>query len=151
MTVRPVTVVVREINDDFLNKGLERIKVSLGRAVERNKLAAADRDAAWARIKGTTVMADLAGVDLAIEAAIESLELKKSIFKELDQVARLRLSRGVEDAAKMVPTRTASDAWPTAPAGQKQSRAGQLSGAEIPGTAARPALGARCDAVAGLC
>ena len=81
-------VVVREINDDFLNKGLERIKASLGRAVERNKLAAADRDAAWARIKGTTNMADLAGVDLAIEAAIESLELKKSIFKELDQMTR---------------------------------------------------------------
>ncbi len=81
-------VVVREINDDFLNKGLERIKGSLARAVERNKLAAADRDAAWARIRGTTNMADLAGVDLAIEAAIESLELKKSIFKELDQVTR---------------------------------------------------------------
>jgi 3-hydroxybutyryl-CoA dehydrogenase len=81
-------VVVREINDDFLNKGLERIKGSLARAVERNKLSPADRDAAWARIKGTTHMADLAGVDLAIEAAIESLELKKSIFKELDQVTR---------------------------------------------------------------
>ena len=81
-------VVVREINDDFLGKGLERIKSSLARAVERNKLSAADRDAAWARIKGTTDMADLAGVDLAIEAAIENLELKKSIFKELDHVTR---------------------------------------------------------------
>jgi 3-hydroxybutyryl-CoA dehydrogenase len=81
-------VVVREINDDFLNKGLERIKGSLARAVDRNKLSAADRDAAWARIKGTTDMADLAGVDLAIEAAIESLELKKSIFKELEHVTR---------------------------------------------------------------
>jgi 3-hydroxybutyryl-CoA dehydrogenase len=81
-------VVVREINDDFLGKGLDRIKSSLARAVDRNKLSAADRDAAWARIKGTTDMADLAGVDLAIEAAIESLELKKSIFKELEHVTR---------------------------------------------------------------
>ena len=81
-------VIVREINDDFLQKGLGRVQGSMGRAVDRGKLAAADRDATWARIKGTTRMEDLAGVDLAIEAAIENLELKKSIFKELDQVTR---------------------------------------------------------------
>ncbi len=81
-------VVVREINDDFLQKGLARIQGSLGRAVERGKLSAADRDATWARIKGTTNMADLAKSDLVIEAAIENLELKKSIFKELDAVTR---------------------------------------------------------------
>lgn len=81
-------VVVREINDDFLRKGLDRLQGSMARAVERGKLAAADRDATWARIKGTTNMADLAGVDLAIEAAIENLELKKSIFKELDAITR---------------------------------------------------------------
>jgi 3-hydroxybutyryl-CoA dehydrogenase len=81
-------VVVREINDDFLQKGLARIQNSMGRAVERGKLSAADRDAAWGRIKGTTNMADLAKSDLVIEAAIENLDLKKSIFKELDTVTR---------------------------------------------------------------
>ncbi len=81
-------VVVREINDDFLNKGLNRIKTSMARAVDKGKLSAADRDAAWNRIKGTTNMRDLAGVDLAIEAAIENLELKKSIFAELDTITR---------------------------------------------------------------
>ena len=81
-------VVVREINDDFLQKGLARVQSSMGRGVEKGKLSAADRDAAWGRIKGTTNMSDLAGVDLAIEAAIENLDLKKSIFKELDQVTR---------------------------------------------------------------
>ncbi len=81
-------VVVREINDDFLRKGLDRIQGSMARAVERGKLAAADRDATMARIKGTVKMEDLANVDLAIEAAIENLELKKSIFKELDQITR---------------------------------------------------------------
>lgn len=82
------SVVVREINDDFLNKGLGRIQGSMGRAVERGKLSATDRDAAWGRIKGTTRMEDLANVDLAIEAAIENLELKKSIFKELNAITR---------------------------------------------------------------
>ena len=81
-------VIVREINDDYLRKGLDRVQGSMGRAVDRGKLPAAERDAAWGRIKGTTNMQDLAGVDLAIEAAIESLELKKSIFKELDAITR---------------------------------------------------------------
>ncbi len=81
-------VVVREVDDNFLKKGLERVQGSMARAVEKGKLSAADRDAAWARIKGTTKMSDLASVDLAIEAAIENLELKKSIFKELDAVTR---------------------------------------------------------------
>lgn len=81
-------VVVREINDEFLTKGLNRVTSSMARAVEKGKLSAAERDAAWARIQGTTNMADLAGVDLAIEAAIENLDLKKSIFKELDQITR---------------------------------------------------------------
>ncbi|MBI5653973.1 MAG: 3-hydroxybutyryl-CoA dehydrogenase [Chloroflexi bacterium] len=82
------TVIVREINDDFLAKGLARVQGSLARAVEKNKLSAADRDATLARIKGTTQMADLANVDLAIEAAIENLDLKKSIFKDLDAITR---------------------------------------------------------------
>jgi 3-hydroxybutyryl-CoA dehydrogenase len=81
-------VVVREINDEFLRKGLDRVQSSMGRAVERGKMSAADREAATARIRGTTNMADLARVDLAIEAAIENLELKKSIFKELDEITR---------------------------------------------------------------
>lgn len=81
-------VVVREVNDDFLKKGMERIQTSMARAVERSKLSAADRDATTARIQGTTRMEDLAQGDLVIEAAIENLKLKKEIFKELDQITR---------------------------------------------------------------
>ena len=84
-------VVVREVDDNFLKKGLDRVQSSMARAVEKNKMSAADRDATLARIKGTTRMADLAGVDLAIEAAIENLDLKKSIFKELDEVTRAEI------------------------------------------------------------
>ncbi len=82
------SVVVREVDDSFLKKGLERVQTSMARAVERGKLSAGDRDATWARIKGTTQMDDLAACDLAIEAAIENLELKKSIFKDLDAITR---------------------------------------------------------------
>ncbi len=82
------TVIVREVNDEFLKKGLGRIQTSMGRAVERNKMTAMDRDAAFARIQGTTAIQDLVPCDLVVEAAIENLELKKQIFKELDQVTQ---------------------------------------------------------------
>ena len=81
-------VIVREINKEFLNKGLERIKTSMERGVKGGKLTTEERDAAWARIKGTTEMQDLAQIDLAVEAAIENLELKKGIFEELDRITR---------------------------------------------------------------
>jgi 3-hydroxybutyryl-CoA dehydrogenase len=51
-------------------------------------MTATDRDAAFGRIKGTIAMQDLAPCDFVVEAAIENLELKKSIFKELDHVTR---------------------------------------------------------------
>ncbi len=82
------TVIVREINDDFLAKGLQRIQDSTAYAVKKEKMTAADREALLARIRGTTRMEDLAPVDLAIEAAIENLELKKAIFQELDRLTR---------------------------------------------------------------
>lgn len=82
------TVIVREINDEFLAKGLQRIQDSTTYAVKKEKMTAAEREALLARIRGTTRMEDLAPVDLAIEAAIENLELKKSIFEELDRITR---------------------------------------------------------------
>lgn len=81
-------VVVREVNDDLLKKGLERVQSSMARAVDKGKLSAADREVALARIKGTTTWKDLETADLVVEAAIENLELKKNIFKELDAVTR---------------------------------------------------------------
>jgi len=77
-------VTVREINQELLNKGLANIQKSMGRAVDKGKLTAEERDAAWARIHGTVDMRDLADCDLVIEAAIENMELKKQIFQELD-------------------------------------------------------------------
>jgi len=79
-------VVVSEINDDFLKKGLASIDKVLARSVEKGKLAQADKDATIGRIKGTTSTRDFADCDLVIEAAIENLELKKKIFAELDGI-----------------------------------------------------------------
>ena len=82
-------VVVREVNDDFLAKGLKRIQGSMARVVEKGKLICRrPRRGVGAHQRDDRVWQDLAGVDIAIEAAIENLELKKSIFKELDQITR---------------------------------------------------------------
>ena len=77
---------VREVNDEFLTKGLGRIDASLNTAVDRGKLAATDRDAARGRLRGTTSLRDFADRDLVIEAATENPQIKKETFAELDRV-----------------------------------------------------------------
>jgi 3-hydroxybutyryl-CoA dehydrogenase len=77
---------VREINDELLAKGLDRIETSMQAAVQRGKLSAAEQEAARSRIRGTTRLEDFADRDLVIEAAIEDVDLKKELFAQLDQI-----------------------------------------------------------------
>src|SRR6266487_6396723 len=77
---------VREINDELLAKGLDRIETSMQTAVNHGKLTSADQEAARSRVRGTTRLEDFADRDLVIEAAIEDLHLKKELFKQLDQL-----------------------------------------------------------------
>ncbi|MFA4917178.1 MAG: 3-hydroxybutyryl-CoA dehydrogenase [Syntrophales bacterium] len=79
-------VVVSEINDTLLNKGLAAINSFLTRSVEKGKMAQQDKDSTMSRIKGTTSTGDFGDCDLVIEAAIEKMEIKKKIFADLDQV-----------------------------------------------------------------
>jgi 3-hydroxybutyryl-CoA dehydrogenase len=79
-------VVVSEINDDLLNKGLGAIKKTLAKSVEKDKLAKEEEEAIVGRIKGTTNTKDFSDRDLVIEAAIENMDLKKKIFAELDGI-----------------------------------------------------------------
>ena len=81
-------VVVSEINEEFLQRGMDRINKSLSRAVSKGKATQEEMDATLGRIKGTTKMADFAPCDLVIEAAVENMELKKQIFIELDGILR---------------------------------------------------------------
>jgi 3-hydroxybutyryl-CoA dehydrogenase len=79
-------VVVSEINEEFLNKGLASIEKTLGRLVEKEKITAQDKEATLSRIKGTTKTKDFSECNLMIEVALENLDLKKKIFAELDTV-----------------------------------------------------------------
>lgn len=81
-------VIVREVDEAALNRGLERIRQSLGRALERGRIDQATYDQTLGRIRGTVNMADLAGSDFVIEAVVENLDLKKQVFAELDRICR---------------------------------------------------------------
>jgi 3-hydroxybutyryl-CoA dehydrogenase len=79
------SVIVSEINDAALQKGLKSLDGTLSRLVDKGKIKAEDKSAIMARIKGTTNMADFSAVDIVIEAATEDMNIKKSIFAQLDK------------------------------------------------------------------
>ncbi len=79
-------VVACDRDQEKLDKGLARIDKQLGKAVEKGKLEQSDADAAKGRITGTLDKSDFAGCDIAIEAVTENLELKQTVWKELDEV-----------------------------------------------------------------
>jgi 3-hydroxybutyryl-CoA dehydrogenase len=86
-----ISVVLRDINEDLVKKGLGRIDKTLARAVEKNKLTADEKVATMARVSGVVALdAAAADVDLAIEAVVEKLELKRDIFQELDRLCPAR-------------------------------------------------------------
>lgn len=80
------SVVVSEINQVQLEKGLLAIRFALSIDVRRRRITQADMDAVMARVKGTTSFTDFANCDLIIEAAPENMNIKKGVFRELDKV-----------------------------------------------------------------
>ncbi|MBR0741624.1 3-hydroxybutyryl-CoA dehydrogenase [Bradyrhizobium liaoningense] len=78
-----LSVVMVDISDAAVNRGLSTVGGSLERLVKKEKLSAADREATLKRITGTTDRAKLSDCDLVIEAATENEELKVKILKDL--------------------------------------------------------------------
>ena len=72
--------VVKEVNDEFLQKGLGRIKKLLDGGVEKGKVTADARDATLGNLKGTISFADLKDCDIVIEAITENLEDKRALY-----------------------------------------------------------------------
>jgi 3-hydroxybutyryl-CoA dehydrogenase len=81
-------VVLREVDDDMLAKGISKIEKQLARAVEKGKSSLQDADAVRGRIQGTTDYGELAGCDLVIEAITEDLALKLEMWKLLDGIVK---------------------------------------------------------------
>ena len=81
-------VIVRDIKDEFVERGIAGINKGLSRQVAKGKMTEEDKEAILSRITGTTDMSLAADCDLVVEAAIENMKIKRDIFAELDQICK---------------------------------------------------------------
>ena len=105
-------VVYLEPSDGLVEAGRERVETSTGRALERGKLTAEDRDAILGRISGSTEIAAFADVDLVIEAATEDPEIKLETFRTLDEITRDEVVLGSNTSSIPIATLGAVTARP---------------------------------------
>ena len=82
--VSGINVVMVDISDAAVQKGVATVAGSLDRLIKKEKITAADKDAALSRIKGSTSYDDLKAAQIVIEAATENYELKLKILKQVD-------------------------------------------------------------------
>lgn len=81
-------VIIRDIKDEFVEKGLNGINKSLSKLVEKGKITEEVKEEILSRLSGTTDMNQAEDCDLVVEAAVENMEIKKSIFAELDRICK---------------------------------------------------------------
>ena len=81
-------VIVRDIKDEFVQRGIAGITKGLEKQVAKGKMTEEDKEAILSRISGTTDMNLAADCDLVVEAAIENMKIKKEIFAELDGICQ---------------------------------------------------------------
>jgi 3-hydroxybutyryl-CoA dehydrogenase len=81
-------VLLQDLDDDTVRRGLERVRGSLDRFVAKGALAGGDAEAALARITLTTDLAAAAAADIVVEAVFERVEIKHEVFRELDRICR---------------------------------------------------------------
>ena len=81
-------VILRDIKEEFLQGGLQRIEKFMEKSVQRGKLSQEDKEATLGRIQTTTELADFKEVDFVVEAVLEKMDLKQSVFKELEGIVR---------------------------------------------------------------
>lgn len=86
--VKGYEVVLRDVKDEFIERGLNGITKTFDKLVSKGKMTEEDKVAALTRITGSTNINDVADCDLVIEAAVENMNVKKQIFAELDEVCK---------------------------------------------------------------
>ncbi|XP_009129069.1 peroxisomal fatty acid beta-oxidation multifunctional protein AIM1 [Brassica rapa] len=79
-------VVLKEINPDYLQKGLKSVEANLKSLVSRGKLTQDEAGKALSLLKGVLDYAEFKDVDMVIEAVIENIQLKQKIFKEIEEI-----------------------------------------------------------------
>ncbi|HAO21741.1 MAG TPA: 3-hydroxybutyryl-CoA dehydrogenase [Desulfobacteraceae bacterium] len=83
-----LNVIMNDIKDEFVEKGLANITKLLSKSVEKGKMTAADKDAVLGRIKKSVSLSDMSGADFVVEAATENEPIKFKIFQDLDNICK---------------------------------------------------------------
>ena len=81
-------VIMNDIKEEFVERGLRNIAAILAKNVEKGKMASETRDAVLGRIKPSTALGDLAAADFLVEAATENETIKFKLFRDLDSICR---------------------------------------------------------------
>ncbi len=84
--VAGLQVIMNDIKQEFVDRGFKTIEGNLGRAVSKGKMTEQEKSEILGRIKGSTDLRDFKDADFVVEAVLEDLELKKTVFSTLDQV-----------------------------------------------------------------
>ena len=79
-------VILYDIKREFIDNGLSKIKKNLDKLVNKNVMSNYERDKIYACIRSTDNLESASNADIVIEAAVESLDIKRSLFKELDAI-----------------------------------------------------------------
>ncbi len=81
-------VIIRDLEEQFVQRGLTAVEKNLARAVEKGRKSQSEADAVRGRISGTTRLEDLSEADFIIEAIIENMALKKELYEKLDAICK---------------------------------------------------------------
>ena len=82
-----IETTLRDVNDEFVQRGLKTVRTFIGKKLEKGKLTQAEHDAILGRLKGSTDAREAAaGAEMVIEAVFENMALKQKIFAELDSI-----------------------------------------------------------------
>jgi 3-hydroxybutyryl-CoA dehydrogenase len=80
-------VVLNDLKDEFVDRGLHVIRKNLSRQVEKERMTVEEMNTVLDRLTASTELTDAKDVDLVIEAAIENMEIKAKLFAQLDEIA----------------------------------------------------------------
>jgi 3-hydroxybutyryl-CoA dehydrogenase len=81
-------VVLHDIKDEYVKKGLSSVEKFVDKSVEKGKMTSEDKKNILGKIHGTTKLEDMKDVDLIIEAILEEVKLKKEVFQKLDGICK---------------------------------------------------------------
>ena len=83
-----IDVVMHDVKQEFVDRGLATIDKNLQRGVDKGRMTEDDKQAVLKRVRGTTQLEDLAGCDFVVEAIVESLDAKAEVFGKLDRICK---------------------------------------------------------------